>query len=215
MIPDTVYEFRALWGDPANRGSSAPYAVRSRPEPQFQSIASTNGIVDILWSIRLNHPFEGMLHRFPNGDESGTIEVGEVAATAAGVMHAQDSTATPGQTFIYYLTWEVGGELLRDTGYSVEVTPVSVFPHVAGHAAILGLANPSLGIISFRVAIENDEPAEVALFDLAGRLCSRQVVTGPGQHPIRFDGSHLPAGIYLLRLSQAGHRAVTRVALVR
>ena len=65
-------------------------------------------------------------------------------------------------------------------------------------------------------SLASGAPATLELFDIAGRrVLSRAVgALGAGDHVVGLGGDrHLPAGVYLLRLSQ-GTRSVSRRALV-
>jgi hypothetical protein len=68
-------------------------------------------------------------------------------------------------------------------------------------------------MVSFSLA--SDAPAALAVYDIAGRLVeSREVgASGPGWHVMKLRD--LPAGLYVVRLSQAGRRLSSRVAVIR
>jgi hypothetical protein len=58
----------------------------------------------------------------------------------------------------------------------------------------------------------------LALFDVSGRqLVARRVdAMGPGWHTVKLGGKiSLPAGVYVIRLTQDGRSLTARVALVR
>ena len=67
-------------------------------------------------------------------------------------------------------------------------------------------------------SLRDSKAASLALFDVRGRqLAARRVEgMGPGWHSVVFGGrSNLPAGLYLIRLTQDGRSLTTRAALVR
>jgi hypothetical protein len=83
--------------------------------------------------------------------------------------------------------------------------------------AIAPLGNPARGNIVLSATLPNTEPAEVALFDVAGRqVIARSIAGSPGRQTLTLArGGELPAGVYLARLSQGGRAAMVRVVLIR
>jgi len=76
--------------------------------------------------------------------------------------------------------------------------------------------SPSRGWFNVQVRLAGGSPARLDLLDLAGRLVASRAVspTGPGPTVVRLDpAGTLPAGVYLVRLAQAG-RALTRRGVV-
>jgi hypothetical protein len=78
--------------------------------------------------------------------------------------------------------------------------------------------NPAAGEASVVFALESAAPARLELLDVAGRRVLAEEVgsLGPGQHVLRLEkAASLPAGVYLLRLTQSGRVVTTRSAIVR
>jgi len=78
--------------------------------------------------------------------------------------------------------------------------------------------DPAVGEVSVGFALESAAPARLELLDVAGRRVLAEEVgpLGPGQHVLRLErASSLPAGVYLLRLTQSGRVVSTRSAIVR
>ena len=70
--------------------------------------------------------------------------------------------------------------------------------------------------MAVRFSLPGDERATLELFDLRGRrIASREVGSlGAGEHLMPLtDRGNLPAGVYLVRLTQ-GHRTLTAKACV-
>jgi len=67
------------------------------------------------------------------------------------------------------------------------------------------------------ISLATNEPAELVLYDIAGRALERQAVNlGMGPHTVTFKvDSGLGQGLYFLRLKQAGRDTATRVHFVR
>jgi sugar lactone lactonase YvrE len=78
--------------------------------------------------------------------------------------------------------------------------------------------NPARGgrmLVSF--ALPGNAPATLELFDLAGRrIVGRDVgMLGAGRHAVDLASGHrLPAGMYVIRLTQGGNRRVVRAAVM-
>ena len=101
-----------------------------------------------------------------------------------------------------------------------EALPVSaVVPTSPGGLMLSGVRpNPSRSEFSVVFTLSDASPARIELIDLAGRRILTRDLTGLG------EGSHvvglpetrtLPAGIYLVRLSQGGRAVTRRAAVVR
>jgi len=85
--------------------------------------------------------------------------------------------------------------------------------------ALRGVApNPAQHELQVRFSLKDSNAATLALFDVSGRqVDSRRVDSmGPGWHSVTLGtrGS-LPAGLYIIRLTQDGRSLTTRAALVR
>jgi hypothetical protein len=77
--------------------------------------------------------------------------------------------------------------------------------------------NPAQRDLEVRFGLPDSRPATLALFDVSGRQrTSRQVGgLGPGWHTVTLSGrAGLPAGVYLVRLTQGGRSLTTRVAVI-
>jgi hypothetical protein len=76
-------------------------------------------------------------------------------------------------------------------------------------------ANPLVGDGSIRFSLVTSAPATLTVFDVAGRRVAMQDVgsLGPGWHSVRL--AELPAGVQIIRLSQAGRSLSSRVVVIR
>jgi len=77
---------------------------------------------------------------------------------------------------------------------------------------------PSGQAIEIEYMLAGSDPARVELMDIAGRVVMRRDLGAPGvgSHRATLEvGSRLPSGIYLVRLTEAGRSATTKVALLR
>ena len=88
-----------------------------------------------------------------------------------------------------------------------------------GALALMGARpNPAHGSLRIAFALPSVAPATLELIDIAGRRVARRDVTslGPGHHELAFDSpAHLKAGLYFVRLAQAGQVLTARVVLMR
>jgi len=118
--------------------------------------------------------------------------------------------------------WQGGAdESWAIDGVRVSVSAVLDVPRPGAVTALaLEGAHPNPSAASAcRVAfrLPSDDPARLELIDLAGRLVARQDVgeLGAGRHVVQLSpGRALPAGIYMIRLTQRGQSRVTRAAIM-
>jgi len=117
----------------------------------------------------------------------------------------------------------VGWELPDETGVATYLvlshvvhTPVLAGPPPTALSRAIALApNPASRVLDVSFTLENAEPANVQLFDLGGRRLREAQARGIGPQVIRFDAlDRLPAGIYLVRVTQRTSERIARVALV-
>jgi hypothetical protein len=84
--------------------------------------------------------------------------------------------------------------------------------------ALLGISpNPAVGELHVSFSLTEAGPAELALYDVAGRkVASREVGhLGVGRHMITLSREGMTAGVYFLRLSRGATKLTARVVLVR
>jgi hypothetical protein len=117
----------------------------------------------------------------------------------------------------------------RDQSGNIEAPPTSpdaqtlsttaVEEGIPRALALLGARpNPARGNVRVAFALPSGAPATLELIDIAGRRVAQRDVgrLGPGHHELVFDGSlRLKAGLYFVRLSQAGQVLNARVVLMR
>jgi len=75
--------------------------------------------------------------------------------------------------------------------------------------------SPARGAVVVECALPEARPATLELHDIAGRcVATREVGSlGAGRHPIML-GSRLPAGVYVVRLTQGGRGQILKVAVL-
>lgn len=219
--------FPQLATDGANGAIVALEDVADQNNPQFRAArVLADGTVSALASLvdASAEPGVVRLHWYsPDGSvPSATVEraelggefvaLGEVLADGAGHLRFEDQDVTAGTTYQYRLAVQDGAA----TAYLGEVTvrvPASVSFGIEGLRP-----NPAESEVSVVFALASAAPARLELLDVAGRRVHAQEVgmLGPGQHVLRLEKTaSLPAGIYVLRLTQAGRVVVARAAIVR
>jgi len=129
-----------------------------------------------------------------------------------GRLIFEDRDVQPGARYGYQLAVQDGTEEVR-------LDPVWV---TIPQPAMLSLAgaspNPSENGIAVRFSLPGKDPATLELFDLGGRLvASREVGSlGAGEHLVSLsERLHLSAGVYLIRLTQAGRALTAKACVVR
>jgi predicted CXXCH cytochrome family protein len=78
--------------------------------------------------------------------------------------------------------------------------------------------NPSSTTFMVRFSLPNSEAALLEIYDVRGRqILARKVGSmGPGLHSLDFDwGKNIPAGVYLVRLTQGGRSHTKQATLLR
>ena len=77
--------------------------------------------------------------------------------------------------------------------------------------------NPTSVVPSVVYSLREGAGAELVLVDLLGRVVLRRELgaQGPGEHEVVLDRSRVPAGIYWLRLREAGHVASARIVVLK
>ena len=116
----------------------------------------------------------------------------------------------------------------RDQSGNIENAPASPDAQTQSTTAVDGAfptrlvlagarPNPAHGVLRIAFALPSTEPATLELIDVAGRRIARRDVgaLGPGEHELGLGSPHLKAGLYFVRLTQAGEVLNARVVLMR
>jgi hypothetical protein len=82
--------------------------------------------------------------------------------------------------------------------------------------ALQSLANPTVGALRVTFVLPTSLPASLTVFDVTGRVVSLREIgdLGAGVHTVSLD-DQMPAGMYVVRLAQAGHSRTARVTVIR
>ena len=202
------------WTD-TRRGNPDVFAGRvplipNGAQVSFETVRLSNKQVSIDWSTQ---PADTLTMRLYRSTDNGAFAYRDVVQfDAAGLLTHTDTTVTPGHGYTYRLGRFVSGVEIFYGQVSVFVS--SSFP--------LSISRPDpypVTTTSFlvNISLATNEPAELVLYDIAGRALERQAVNlGMGPHTVTFKvDSGLGQGLYFLRLKQAGRDTATRVHFVR
>ena len=138
--------------------------------------------------------------------------VATVLPDGGGYLRYEDTDVIPGERYGYRLGVVDGGQerFLGETW--LEVPEGAAF-------AIDGIRpNPTNGGAYITFSLPNDSPASLQLIDVAGRAVRDIDVgaLGAGSHTVNVGGDgRLPAGVYVVRLTQAGQSITSRLSVVR
>ena len=133
-----------------------------------------------------------------------------VVADRSGLIVYLDRGVAPATRYGYRLSWDDGGRRVES-----QVTWVET-PAAAAFGLVAAIENPSRDAIHVRFSLDLDEPAALEVFDVSGRRRLRHAVGGLGRgvHDVRLGGAtELGAGLYWVRLTQAGRTAVARAVV--
>jgi hypothetical protein len=127
----------------------------------------------------------------------------------SGRFTYEDASAHPGARYQYRLAIGAGGAVRYSEVVEIEMPAVRV-------ALDRVFPNPARDALRARFALAGEEPAALALIDLAGRRVMRLAIDRPalGAGSATLSGlGRVAPGVYWLRLSQAGRSAITRVVV--
>ena len=206
--PEGVY---ALWGDGRNPDPDVYMArIAIAGVAALRSTHARPDLARITWRVAQGAIPTATVYR--RADVGGWVALGPIAPGADGLLVAEDATVTAGAHYHYRLGLADG---MGET-FSEEV-PVDV-PLTAGPALTLAgvRPNPADREIWVSFALPGSAPASLELLDVAGRRVTGRTVSGAGTQTLEvLGGARLPTGIYLVRLTQDGQHAATRVSVVR
>jgi hypothetical protein len=157
------------------------------------------GGLRLVWSAAANPGLQADLYRW--GSVGGWKCLGTLTADGTGRLVYTDEAVSPGRRYGYRLgIWDGDREVFAGEVW-VDV-PALVL-------ALRGVRpNPVMGSgLNVSFTLPGPAPARLELFDVAGRLVRARDVgeLGAGHHEVDLGGGEaLPAGLYLVRLTQGG-----------
>jgi hypothetical protein len=181
--------------------------------PTLVSLVSAEAHADLVrltWYAADAPDLEATVYRTTGGGD--WIALGSPARDGSGYLTWEDRDVVPGARYGYRLG-------LRDAGSErfTDETWVDV-PRTAEFALLGARPNPAVRELWVWFSLPNESPATLSLYDLAGRrIRSRDVgKAGAGSRAVDLsDGEPVPAGVYIVRLTQSGRSLTQRVAVTR
>jgi len=202
------------WAD-IRRGNPDVFAARvplipNGAQVSFENVRLGNKSISIDWSTV---PADTLTMRLYRSVDNGAFLYRDlVQFDAAGLLTYADTVVTPDHGYTYRLgRFQNGVEIFYG---QVSVFLSSTFPLSISRPDPYPVTTTSFSV---NVSLATNEPAELVLFDIAGRAVERQAVNlGMGPHTVTFRvGPELGQGLYFLRLRQGGKDTATRVHFVK
>ena len=166
-----------------------------------------NGRFMVVWTDSTSEGYRALGRSFDsNGVHEGNAYVLD-SDNAGPTMHPD--IATDGNSFAVVWLGDDNGRraVFYSKNYHAQAAQNSVAVHESPQPFSFTTA-PNPFAVSTTLQFKIEEPVHVtlSLFDVLGRLHSRYVdkVVGQGVHRVDIDAAHLPAGIYVARLTSEG-----------
>ena len=107
------------------------------------------------------------------------------------------------------------GVYVTSDAFAIE-SPTGVGPAGTAELSLRSIANPSVGAIRVTFTLPTSLPATITVFDVTGREVSLREVgdLGAGVHTMSLE-DQMPAGMYVVRLSQGGRSRTARITVIR
>jgi hypothetical protein len=164
------------------------------------------GQVQLQWELGVS----GSATLYRSTDGQAWTRIASLTPDGSNRISYQDAAVTAGQRYGYRLGLVIDGREVTAGETWVDVPMEAVF-------ALKGVRpNPASGPLTLSFSLAHSSPARLELVDLSGRrVFVRQVGDlGAGSHVVRLD-SALPAGIYVVRLTQGARTLTTKATIVR
>jgi hypothetical protein len=145
-------------------------------------------------------------------ETSGWQPLASVATDGTGMLAYEDVQVSAGARYGYRLGVPDAGQEVFLGETWVDVPRLAAF-------ALAGLRpNPAVRDLAVAFSLPDASPAPLEVLDIAGRtMFERQVgALSAGNHVVNLAGARaLPAGVYLLRLTQGGRTLTARGVIIR
>jgi hypothetical protein len=213
--PATALDVRIEWPDGAvsvvNGVAVNQVVTITRPAPPVVRVVSQDlapGRVRLGWEIAGVSIQTVSVQR--RAGAAAWVTLADVTTDGQGVCSFEDTSVTPGESYVYRLSFSLQGMPFLAGEVAVDVP--------AAELSLAGVVpNPSPAGLNVRFALPDASPATLALHDLGGRLLRRVDVgsLGAGSHSVDLAaGLDLDPGIYWIRLELADRVITRKAALV-
>lgn len=131
-------------------------------------------------------------------------------APDAGLQTGQPDVTTEGTAFVYIWGGVRNGSLVVATNHLGTIVGREADPALPP-MMLESYPNPVAGRATIRFALDTAGPVTLAVYDLLGREVARLLdgPAPPGVQDVSFDASGLPAGLYLVRMTQGARVRTT------
>lgn len=215
LVPDGAGGAIAVWeerdGICSRNGLFAQRFAPNGPTPTLLSLVSAevkDGRVQLDWFAADAAGLSASVERRSEG--SDWLVLGSATSDGSGHLRYEDRAVSAGTRYAYRLGYVENGVERFSAETWVEVPALKL--------ALDGLRpNPAVGELAASFTLQSGAPARLQLLDVAGRVwLTREVgALGAGNHVVRLGGEAVPAGMYWLRLTQAGWSLLARGVVVR
>jgi hypothetical protein len=177
--------------------------------PALASLVSAQadpGAVKVRWNVSVSEPV--VVYRSTG---AAWARIGMRVPDGDGFVEVQDTDVAAGTRYGYRLGIAQSG---REVAAGETWVTVPAGAQFALHGA---RPNPTTGPLAISFSLANSAPATLELIDLNGRRVFERSVgsLGAGYHVVPVDGgAKLPAGMYLVRLSQGPRTVTAKVSVV-
>lgn len=181
--------------------------------PVAVSLASTDATAErvrIRWQV--DGSTNALFAAYRRTPGAGWSNIAPLLVDGSGFVTLEDREVDPGDRFDYRLGVSEGGAE-RFFGEVSVVVPMTNGVRLDG-----ARPNPVSGTMWVSFALATDAPATLEVVDVMGRRILERAVgpLGPGEHTLRVsEPGRLPAGLYLVRLTQGGERRITKFVVAR
>ena len=197
------------YGDPDVLTARVPL-IPNGAQVAYEAVRLGNRRIEIDWSAS---PPDTLTMRLYRSTDAGPFEYRElVQFSPGGLLTHLDTTVAPGHGYSYRLgRIQNGVEIFYG---QVSVYLPSSFPLSVSRPDPYPVTTSSFVV---NLSLATNEPAELVLYDIAGREVQRQAVNlGMGPHTTTFTVGGSPGqGLYFLQLRQGGRDTSTKVHFVR
>jgi hypothetical protein len=172
------------------------------------SATAVTGNASLVWQVADASGFSAVLER--RGESGEWTALATLVADGTGRMTYDDAGVTAGR-WGYRLRWSESG-VTRTSEEAWVMVPSNAF------ALRFASPNPSTGPLHVSFTLADAAPATLELVDIGGRELARidAGAWGAGTHVVDLaQGRRLPAGVYLVRLTQGTRHTVLRATIVR
>jgi len=213
MTPDDAGAVLATWNSaPDSTDDQLAGEMRMASlRPRLVSVTSAPGHVHIVWEVRSAAIRVFDSYRRVVGDDWLALEA--IAPDPQKRLVIDDRRVEEGTHVEYRLGYRSEGE---GAFFAPVAVDVPIAPKVLTLRSVRARGADHLILVSF--SLPRGQSPRLDLIDVTGRRVADQRLDGldPGEHEVQFSlPSHLPAGIYFLRLLQGNVERVSKTVYLR